>query len=103
MNTFKNYEETLSDGREVVMLGFTEDWKDITMKMLESNTEVFGNYSLEDTDPEMVNVWISDAFSEGEEEYARALQDGLAQGADIFTLDDGIGDFRQTLGEVIVY
>lgn len=103
MNTFKNYEETLSDGREVVMLGFTEDWKDITMKMLESNTEVFGNYSLEDTDPEMVNVWISDAFSEGEDEYAHALQDGLAQGADIFTLDDGIGDFRQTLGEVIVY
>ena len=51
----------------------------------------------------MVNVWISDAFGEGEEEYARALQDGLAQGADIFTLDDGIGDFRQTLGEVIVY
>jgi len=103
MGTFKNYEETLSDGRKVVMLGFTEDWKDITMKMLESNTEVFGNYSLEDTDPEMVNVWISDAFGEGEEEYARALQDGLAQGADIFTLDDGIGDFRQTLGEVIVY
>lgn len=103
MGTFKNYEETLSDGRKVVMLGFTEDWKDITMKMLESNTEVFGNYSLEDTDPEMVNVWISDAFGEGEDEYARALQDGLAQGADIFTLDDGIGDFRQTLGEVIVY
>lgn len=103
MNTFKNYEETLSDGREVVMLGFTEDWKDITMKMLESNTEVFGNYSLEKPDPETVNVWISDAFSEGEEEYARALQDGLAQGAGIFTLDDGIGDFRQTLGEVIVY
>lgn len=103
MGTFKNYEETLSDGRKVVMLGFTEDWKDITMKMLESNTEVFGNYSLEDTDPEMVNVWISDAFSEGEDEYARALQDGLAQCADIFTLDDGIGDFRQTLGEVIVY
>lgn len=103
MGTFKNYEETLSDGRKVVMLGFTEDWKDITMKMLESNTEVFGNYSLEDTDPEMVNVWISDAFSEGEDEYAHALQDGLAHGADIFTLDDGIGDFRQTLGEVIVY
>lgn len=103
MGTFKNYEETLSDGRKVVMLGFTEDWKDITMKMLESNTEVFGNYSLEDTDPEMVNVWISDAFSEGEDEYAHALQDGLAQCADIFTLDDGIGDFRQTLGEVIVY
>lgn len=103
MGNFKNYEETLSDGTKVVMLGFTEDWKDITMKMLESNTEVFGNYSLEDTDPEMVNVWISDAFGEGEDEYARALQDGLAQGADIFTLDDGIGDFRQTLGEVIVY
>ena len=103
MGNFKNYEETLSDGRKVVMLGFTEDWKNIAMKMLESKTEVFGNYSLEDTDPEMVNVWISDAFSEGEEEYARALQDGLAQCADIFTLDDGIGDFRQTLGEVIVY
>lgn len=103
MGNFKNYKETLSDGRKVVMLGFTEDWKNIAMKMLESKTEVFGNYSLEDTDPEMVNVWISDAFSEGEDEYAHALQDGLAQGADIFTLDDGIGDFRQTLGEVIVY
>lgn len=103
MGNFKNYEETLSDGREVVMLGFTEDWKNIALKMLESGTNVFGHYSLEKPDPEMVNVWISDAFSEGEEEYARALQDGLAQCADIFTLDDGIGDFRQTLGEVIVY
>lgn len=103
MGKVKDYEETLSDGTKVVMLGFTEDWKNIALKMLESDTRVFGHYSLEDTDPEMVNVWISDAFSEGEDEYAHALQDGLAQCADIFTLDNGIGDFRQTLGEVIVY
>jgi hypothetical protein len=51
----------------------------------------------------MVNVWISDAFSEGNEDYARALQDGLAKGADIYTLEDSIGDFHQTIGEVIVY
>ena len=103
MGKVKDYEETLSDGTKVVMLGFKEDWKNIALKMLESDTRVFGHYSLEDTDPEMVNVWISDAFSEGEDEYAHALQDGLAQDADIFTLDNGIGDFRQTLGEVIVY
>jgi hypothetical protein len=103
MGNFKNYEETLSDGTKVVMLGFTEDWKNIALKMLENGTDGFGHYSLEDTDPETVNIWISDAFGEGEDEYAHALQDGLAQDAYIFTLDNGIGDFRQTLGEVIVY
>jgi hypothetical protein len=99
----QNFENTLSDGTKVVTLGFTKDWNDIVIKMLESDSDSFGSYSLEQPDPEMVNVWISDAFSEGNTEYAEALRDGLAHDADIYTLEDGIGDFRQTLGEVIVY
>jgi hypothetical protein len=99
----QNFENVLTDGTKVVTLGITKDQNDIVLKMLETDSDSFGNYSLEEPDPEMVNVWISDAFSEGNEDYARALQDGLAKGADIYTLEDSIGYFHQTIGEVIVY
>ena len=47
----------------------------------------------------MVNVWIADAFSEGEEEYAHFLQKALADGVDLYTMKDEL----QSLGEVAIY
>jgi hypothetical protein len=99
----KNFENTLSDGTKVVTLGMTEDWNDIVVKMLEADADSFGNYSLEDTDPDMIRSWIDNAIEDGDTEYAKELQEALTCDAEILTLDDGIGDFRQTLGEVIVY
>jgi hypothetical protein len=99
----QNFENTLSDGTKVATLGMTKDWNDIVVKMLESDSDSFGNYSLEDTDPDMISSWIDDAIEKGDTEYAETLQEAVKHGADIYTLDDGIGDFRQTLGEVIIY
>jgi hypothetical protein len=50
-------------------------------------------------DLEMVNVWIADAFSDEEEEYAHFLQKAIADGADLYTLKDEL----QSLGEVAIY
>jgi hypothetical protein len=64
----------------------------------------FGQYKIKEViDREMVNVWISDAHSEGEEEYAEFLRNALAKGADIYTLVDVLGDAEQEIGELAVF
>jgi hypothetical protein len=47
----------------------------------------------------MANVWIADAFGEGNDEYAHFLQKAIADGADLYTLKDDL----QSLGEVAIY
>ena len=58
--------------------------------------------NLKEVDNEMVNVWIADAHSEGEEEYAEFLRDALAKGKDIYTLTESCGEFNQPIGEVTI-
>jgi hypothetical protein len=64
---------------------------------------ILTNYDFKDVDREMVNVWISDAHSEGREEYAEFLRDALANGKDIYTLIEKLGDAHQEIGEVVLY
>lgn len=52
------------------------------------------------TDREMVNVWISDAHSEGRLEYAEFLRDALANDKEIYTLTDN--KYEQEIGEVVL-
>lgn len=51
----------------------------------------------------MVNIWIADAFSEGDEDYAHFLQNALAKEAEIYLLTDHLGEFSQPIGEVVIY
>ena len=61
------------------------------------------NYNLKEvTDREMVNVWISDAHSEGRLEYAEFLRDALANDKEIYTLTDNLGQYEQEIGEVVL-
>lgn len=76
---------------------------DIAVDILGNNKRKVGSYTLEEVDDEMANVWIADAFSEGEEEYAHFLQKVIADGAELYTLKDHLGDFSQPIGEVAVY
>ena len=82
----------------------TEDLHEMAVALVKSGKRTISSYTLEEVeDEEMVNVWIADAHSEGEEDYAEMLRKALASGADIYTLTDHLGGFSQPIGEVVVY
>jgi hypothetical protein len=81
----------------------SEEQHDIAVDMVRNNKRRVGNYTLEEVDSEMVNVWIADAHSEGEEEYAEFLRESLSVDAEIYTLTDHLGDASQPIGEVAVW
>ena len=81
----------------------SEEQHDIAVDMARNNKRRVGNYTLEEVDSEMVNVWIADAHSEGEEEYAEFLREALAEDAELYTLTDHLGDASQPIGEVAVW
>jgi hypothetical protein len=89
---------------KVVSCELTPEQHEYAVVIIKDNKRNAGGYTLEEVeDDEMVNVWIADAFSEGNDDYAHFLQNALAKGADIYTLTDHIGGFSQPIGEVAVY
>ena len=76
---------------------------EMAAQMVYANQSDKGDFFLEEPDEEIVNVWIADAHSEGDEEYAEFLRKALASGADLFVLKEKIGEFAQPLGDVAVY
>ena len=94
--------ERLNDYR-IETYGLSDEQNRIAVEMVRENQRKNGNYTLEEVDSEMVNVWIADAHSEGEEEYAEFLRESLAEDAEILTLTDHLGDASQPIGEVAVW
>ena len=100
MSEILGVQKTKLDNCEVVSCGLTKELHDIAVEMVESDPFWLMQYDLDKIeDTEMVNVWIADAFSEGEEEYAHFLQKALADGVDLYTMKDEL----QSLGEVAIY
>ena len=90
--------------KEIKQYGLTPNQYVIGCKCINENLRDFGQYKIKEViDREMVNVWISDAHSEGEEEYAEFLRNALAKGADIYTLVDVLGNAEQEIGELAVF
>lgn len=88
----------------VETFNLSEELHDMVVnKMVKKHRFNVGGYRLNKPDTEMVNVWIADAYSEGNEEYAEFLREALAAEADIYTLVDSMGGFDQEIGEVVVY
>lgn len=81
----------------------SEEQHDIAVDMVRNNKRKSGNYTLEEVDSEMVNVWIADAHSEGDEEYAEFLREALSIDAELLILTDHLGDASQPIGEVAVW
>lgn len=94
---------SLGQTYRVETFDLSEEQHDIAVKMVKENQRKNGNYTLEEVDKEMVNVWIADAHSEGETEYAEFLREALAANAEIVTLTDHLGEFSQPIGEVAIY
>jgi len=103
MSTILGVQRTKLDNCEVVSCGLTKEQHDIAVEMVEYDPFWLMQYDFEEVDTEMANVWIADAFSEGNEEYAHFLQKAIADGADLYTMTDGFGDLKQQLGEVAIY
>jgi hypothetical protein len=83
--------------------GLSEEQHEIAIDLAKNNKRKVGSYTLEEVDDEMANVWIADAHSEGNEDYAEFLRKALAESAELYTLTDHLGEFSQPIGEVAVY
>ena len=94
---------SLGNDYRVETFDLSEEQHDMAVEMVKHDWRGNGNYTLEEVDGEMANVWISDAHSEGNEEYAEFLREALAARADLYTLTDHLGDFSQPIGEVAIY
>ena len=103
MSEILGVQRTKLDNCEVVSCGLTKELHDIAVEMVKDDPFWLMQYDFEEVDTEMANVWIADAHSEGEEEYAEFLRKSIADGVDLYTMTDGFGDFKQPLGEVAVY
>jgi uncharacterized NAD-dependent epimerase/dehydratase family protein len=103
MDKILGIQRTKFDNCEVVSCELTKKMHETAVEMVKNNPFWLSQYDFEEVDEEMANVWISDAHSEGREEYAEFLRKAIADGADLYTLVDRLGDFKQQLGEVAVY
>jgi uncharacterized NAD-dependent epimerase/dehydratase family protein len=99
MSTILGVQKTKLDNCEVVSCGLTKELHEIAVEMVKNNPFDLMQYDFEEVDTEMANVWIADAFSDEEEEYAHFLQKAIADGADLYTMKDEL----QSLGEVAIY
>ena len=107
MSEFKNIQDVLSDGTtEVYSLGVTQNQHEIVMKILEGGfSRRYGNYTLEEADSEMAQDWLDEAKNDPDpdQEYIEYMERAIKEGADIFTLEDWLGEFHQPVGEVIIF
>ena len=89
--------------KEIKSFDLSTEQHEIAVDMVKNNKRKVGSYTLEEVDGEMANVWIADAHSEGNTEYAEFLRKALAESAELYTLTDHLGEFSQPIGEVAVF
>ena len=83
--------------------GLTEEQHAIAVDFVTNNKRRVGNYTLDCVDEEFPNIWLVDAESKKDNEYADFLRNALSAGAEILTLNDHLGEFSQSIGDVAVY
>lgn len=83
--------------------GLSKEQEKIAIDLYENNYRCYGNYTLEEVDSDMLDSWIDTVVEEGDEEYEFFLKEAKKKNAEVFTLNDNLGDFSQPIGEVVVY
>ena len=89
--------------KEIKSFDLRTEQNEIAVDMVNNNKRQVESYTMEEVDGEIANVWIADAHSEGNAEYAEFLRKALAESAELYTLTDHLGDFSQPIGEVAVF
>jgi len=95
--------ETSFDNCKVVTCDISQELHERVVEMVKDNPFWLVSYDLEEVDPEVANVWISDAYSDGDDEYVNFLRNTIIDGGTLYTLIERVGNFNQPLGEVAVY
>ena len=103
MSTILGVQRTKLDNCEVVSCGLTKKEHEIAAEMVEYDPFWLMQYDFEKVETEMANGWIADAHSVGEEEYAEFLRKAIADGVDLYTMTDGFGSSKKSLGVVAIY
>ena len=85
---------------KVKSFDLSREQEEIAVRLYKENKKRIGSYTLEDVDGEMANIWISEAHANGEEDYAEFLREANANGAELYTLTDHLGEFSQSIGEI---
>ena len=81
----------------------SQEQHDMAVEMAVNDKYKVASYTLEEVDGEMANVWIAEAHSEDNTDYAEFLRKALAKNAELYTLTDHLGGFSQPIGEVAVF
>ena len=95
--------ETTFENVKIVTYDFTQELHDKVVEMVKDDPFWLMQYDFEEVDPEVVNVWISDAYSEGNEEYVNFLRNTIIDGGTLYTLIEGFDELKKPVGEVAVY
>ncbi len=91
------------DGTKIESYSLSEEQHNIAVRLVTENLRKIDNYTLEEVeDEETVNIWIADAYAEGEEDYVDFLRNAIVKGATIYTLKSHCG-WAQPIGDVVVY
>lgn len=95
--------ETSFDNCKVVTFGISQELHEKVVEMVKDDPFWLMQYDLEEVDANVIKLMISDARSEGDEEYVGYLHDILVDDGTLYRLTERVGDFEQSLGEVAVY
>lgn len=87
---------------KVVTFGLDAEQHKAVCEMIQQGKRDKGNLSLERVDTAMVKYWVENAIEEKHLQYAQFLTDAIKYGREIYTLDDSLGLYKQTLGDVVV-
>ena len=87
----------------VETFGLSDELHNIAVEMVKNDNTKYGSYTLEEFDADMLDCWIENAQNDGDEEYEQFLCEAQLLDADIYAFTDHLGDFSQTLGDVVVY
>lgn len=83
----------------VATYGLDEEQHDLAVKAVKGNLRAVGGYEIEEVDNETIEIWQDDAEDEEYKEFL-ALADDCYE---VLAFNSVLGDFSQTLGEIIVY
>lgn len=93
----------LANGLVVETYSLSESQHEAAVMAAEEDLRRVYGYEVAEVEDEMVDIWLEDAKKEDDMEYVEFLRTAIDNNAEVLTLNDSIGDFTQTIGEIIIY
>ena len=81
----------------------SKEQHDMVVEAIRNDKDGVGNYTFEEVDADMLDSWIDNAKNEGDKEYEDFLSEAQLVDAEVYTLEDWLGEFHQSIGEIAVW